>query len=222
MDCEKSWALKNWCFWTVVLQKTFESPMDCSHIQPVHAKGDQSWVFIGKTDAEAETPILWPPHMKSWPTGKVPDAVRDWGQEEKGMTEDEMAEWHHQLDGHEFEWTPRVGGGQGVLACCDSWGCRNGHDWATELNWAIFHFRHEISSVAHSCPTLCYPMDYITPGFPIHHQLQEFTQSYVHWFSDSIQPFHPLLSPSLPAFNLSQTQGLFKWVSSLYQGAKCL
>jgi len=90
-------------------------------------------VFIGRTDAKAETPVLWPPHEKSWLIGKDPDAGRDWGQEEKGMTEDEMAGWHHRLDGHEFERTPEVGDGQGGLACCDSWGRRVGHDWATEL-----------------------------------------------------------------------------------------
>ena len=93
----------NWCFWTVVLEKTLESPLDCKEIQPVHPKGDHSWVFIGRTDVEAETPILWPPQAKSWLIGKDPDSWRDWGQEEKGMTEDEMAGWCHQLDGHEFE-----------------------------------------------------------------------------------------------------------------------
>ena len=100
---EESWAPKNWCFWTVVLEKTLESPLDCKEIQPVHPKGDQSWVFIGRTNVEAETPILWPPHAKSWLIGKDPDAGRDWGQEEKGTTEDEIAGWHHQLNGHEFE-----------------------------------------------------------------------------------------------------------------------
>ena len=109
LDCEESWALKNWCFWTVVLEKTLESPSDCKEIQLVHPKGDQSWVFIGRTDAEAETPVLWPPHLKSWLIGKDPDAGRDWGQEEKGTTEDEMAGWHHRLDGRESEWTPGVG-----------------------------------------------------------------------------------------------------------------
>ena len=103
LDCEESWVLKNWCFWTVVLEKTLESPLDCKEIQPVHPKEDQSWVFIGRTDSEAETPILWPPHAKSWLIGKDPDAGRDWGQEEKGMTEDEMAGWHHRLDRPEFK-----------------------------------------------------------------------------------------------------------------------
>ena len=135
LACEESQAPKNWCFWTVVLEKTIESPLDCKEIQPVHPKGDQYWVFIGRTDAEAETPILWPPDVKSWLTGKDPDARKDWGQEEKGTTEDEMAGWHHRLNGHGFEWTQGVGDGQGGLACCDSWGRRVGHDWATELNW---------------------------------------------------------------------------------------
>ena len=103
LDCEESWVLKNWWFWTVVLEKTLESHLDCKEIQPVHPKGDQSWVFTGRTDSEAETPTLWPPHEKSWLIGKDPDARKDWRQEEKGMTEDKMAGWHHQLDGHEFE-----------------------------------------------------------------------------------------------------------------------
>ena len=95
LDCEERWVPKNWCFWTVVLEKTLESPLDCKEIQRVHPKGNQSWVFIGRTDAEAETPTLWPLHAKSWLTGKNRDAGRDWGQEEKGTTEDEMAGWHH-------------------------------------------------------------------------------------------------------------------------------
>ena len=115
--------------------KSLESPLDCKEIQAVHSKGDQSWVFIGRTDAEAKTPILWPPHVRSWLIGKDPEAGRDWGQEDKGMTEDEMAGWHHLLDGREFEWTPGIADGQGGLACCYSWGRRVGHDWATELNW---------------------------------------------------------------------------------------
>ena len=103
LDCEECWTSKNWCFWTVVLEKTLESPLDCKEIQPVHPKADQSWVFIGRTDPEAETPVFWPPHAKSWLIGKDPDAGKDWGQEEKGTTEDEMPGWHHRLDGHEFE-----------------------------------------------------------------------------------------------------------------------
>ena len=103
LDCEEGWVPKNWWFWTVVLEKTLESPLDCKEIQPVHSKGAQSWLFIGRTDAEGETPILWPPHAKSWLIGKDPDAGRDWGQEEKGTAEDEMAGWHHRLNAHEFE-----------------------------------------------------------------------------------------------------------------------
>ena len=103
LDYKESWAPSSWCFWTVVLEKTLESPLDCKETQPVHPEGDQSWVFVGRTDAEAETPVLWPPHAKSWLIPKVPDAGKDWGQEEKGMTEDEMVGWRHRLDGHEFE-----------------------------------------------------------------------------------------------------------------------
>ena len=108
LDCEESWALKNWCFWTVVLEKTLESPLDCKEIQPVHSEGDEPWDFFGRNDAKAEAPVLWPPHAKSWLIGKDSDARKDWGQEEKGTTEDEMAGWHHGLDGHESECTPGV------------------------------------------------------------------------------------------------------------------
>ena len=114
-----------------------ESPLDCKEIQPVHSEGDQSQVFIGRTDAKAETPVLWRPHAKSWLIGKDSDAGRDWGQEEKGMTEDEMAGWHHRLDGHEFAWSPGVGDGQGGLACCNSWGCKE-LDTTERLNWTVF------------------------------------------------------------------------------------
>ena len=102
LDYKESWAPKNWCFWTVVLEKTLESPLDYKEIQPVHPKGAQSWVFIGRTDVEAETPILWSPDSKGWLIGKDPDAGKDWGQEEKGTTEDKMVGWHHWLNGHEF------------------------------------------------------------------------------------------------------------------------
>ena len=122
LDYEESWVPKNWWFWTVVLEKTLESPLGCKEIQPVHSKEDQPWMFFGRNDAKAETPVLWPPHVKSWLIGKDPDAGRDWGQEEKGTTEGVMAGWHHWLDGRESEWTPGVGDGQGGLACCDSWG----------------------------------------------------------------------------------------------------
>ena len=134
LDCEESWVQKNWCFWTVVWEKTLESPLDCKEIQPVHPKGDQSWVFIGKTDVEAETPVLWPPDAKSWLIGKDPDAGKDWRQEEEGTTEDEMVGWHHRHDRHRFGCTPGVGNGQGRLACCSSWS-RKELDPTELLNW---------------------------------------------------------------------------------------
>ena len=133
LDCEEGWVLKNWCFWTVVLEKTLESPLDCKEIQPVHSEGDKPWVFFGRNDAKAEAPVLWPPHVKSWLIGKDSDPGRDWGQEEKGTTEDEMAGWHHWLDGCEFEM---------VMVREAWWAAIHGvsksqtrlSDW-TELNW---------------------------------------------------------------------------------------
>ena len=142
LDCEESWAPKNWCFWTVVLEKTLDSPLDCKEIQPVHTKGNQSWVFIGRTDVEAETPILWPPDVKNWLIGKDPDAGKDWKWEEKGTTEDEMVGWHHWLNGQEFEQAPGVGAGQGGLACCSPWGHKES-DMIEWLNWtdlAVIYF----------------------------------------------------------------------------------
>ena len=139
-----------------MLEKTLESPLDCKEIQPVHPKGDQSWMFIGRTDAEAETPVLWPPHAKSWLIGKDPDAGRDWGHEEKGTTEDEMAGWHHWLDGPESEWTPGVGDGQGGLACCDSWGSKE-LDTTEQLNWMLFRQWF-----------FCNHMDCSPPGSSVH------------------------------------------------------
>ena len=120
--------------WTVVLEKTLESPLDCKEIQPVHPKGDQSWVFTGRTNAEAETPILWLLDAETWLIGKDPDAGKDWGQKEKGKTEDKMVGWHYQHNGHGFAWTPGVGDGQGGLACCDSWGHKES-DTTERLNW---------------------------------------------------------------------------------------
>ena len=135
-------STKESMLWTVVLEKILESPLDCKEIQPVHSKGDQPWDFFGRNDAKAETPILWPPHAKSWLIGKDSDAGRDWRPEKKGKTEDEMAGWHHWLDRREFEWTPRVGDGPGGLVWCISWGCKNSDtterlNW-TELNWSSF------------------------------------------------------------------------------------
>ena len=132
LDYKESWISKNWCFWTMVLEKALESPLDCEEIQPVHPKGNQSWVFIGRTDVEGEAPILWPPDVKSWLIWKDPDAGRDRGQEEKGITEDEMVGWHHRLNGHRFGWTLGVGDGQGGLACCSSWVTKS---WTQLSNW---------------------------------------------------------------------------------------
>ena len=134
LDYKETWAQKNWCFWTVVLEMTLESPLDGKEIQPVHPKGNQSWASIGRTDVEAETPILWSPDVKSWVIWKDSDAGKDWRLEEKGTTEDEMAGWHHWLDGHESEWIPGVGDGQGGLAYCSSWRGKES-DRNERLNW---------------------------------------------------------------------------------------
>ena len=131
LDHKDSWVLKNWCFWTVMLEKTPESPLDCEEIKSVSPKENQSWIFTGRTDTEAEVPILWPPDAKSWLIGKDSDAGKDWGQE-KGAAEDEMVSWHYRLNGHEFEQTPGDSGWQRSLVCCNPWGCRVRHDLATE------------------------------------------------------------------------------------------
>ena len=166
-DYKESWAPKNWCFWTVVLEKTLKNPLDWKEIQPVHPKGNQSWVFIGRTDVETEILILWLPDAKNWLIGKNPDAGKD---------------------------------------------CR----------WIVYQLSHKrspgkplVSSVAQSCPALCDPRDCSTPGLPVHHHLPQLAQTNVHGVSDAIQPY-PLFSPSPPAFNLSQHQGLFQWVSYLH------
>ena len=131
LDYKESWVPKNWCFSTVVLEKTLESPLDCKEIQPVHPRGNQSWIFFGRSDAEAETPVLWPPDVKNWLIWKAPDAGENSRWEEKGTTEDEMVRWHHQLNGHEFEQALGAGDGQGSLSCCSPWGWRQ-TEW---LNW---------------------------------------------------------------------------------------
>ena len=131
---KESWAPKNWCFWAVVLEKTLESPLDSKEIKPGHPKGNHSWIFIRRTDAEAEVPILWPSDAKNWLIGKDPDTGKDLRQEENGMTKDEMVGWQHWLDGQEFEQAPGVGDEQGSLACCSPWGHK---EWDTTewLNW---------------------------------------------------------------------------------------
>ena len=124
LDHKEGWAPKNWCFWTVVLEKTLQSPLDCKEIKPLNPKGNQSWIFIGRTDAEAEAPMLWPPDAKSQIIRKDPGAGQDWRQEEKGMIEDELVGWHHWHNGHEFDQTPEDGERQGSLACCSPWDCK--------------------------------------------------------------------------------------------------
>ena len=134
LDYKERWALKNWCFWTMVLEKTLQSPLDCKEIKPVHPKGNESWILIGRANAEAETPILWPLDVKNWLIGKDPDAGKDWRQEEKGTTENEMVGWHYQLNGHEFEQALSVGEEQESLGCFSPWGCKDSSmtEW---LNW---------------------------------------------------------------------------------------
>ena len=179
--------------WTVVLEKTLMSPLDCKEIQPVHSKGNQSWIFIGRTDVE--TLILWPSDAKNWLIGKDPDAGKDWRQEEKGMTEYEMVGLHYQLDGHKFEQAPGDGDGQGSLVCCSPWGHKES-DTTERLNWTDFTLARmaifkkstnrnhqtslvvQFSSVTQLCQTLCNPMDCSMPSFPVHHQLPEFTQTH--------------------------------------------
>ena len=178
LDHKESWVLKNWCFWTVVLQKTLESPLDCKEINPVYPTGNQSLRLIGRTDVEAEAPILWPPNVKNWLIGKDPDAGKDWRLEEKGMTKDEVVGWHHWLDGHEFEQALEL------LMDREAW-CAVVHgvtqsrirlsDW-TELTWRIQRSQTQMNEISlaaaagkslQSCPTLCDPRDGSPPGSPI-------------------------------------------------------
>ena len=147
LDHKESWALKNWCFWTVVLEKTVASPLDCKEIKPAQPKGNQSWIFTGRIDAEVEVPVLWPPHGKNWLIGKELDPGRDWRQEKKGTTEDEMVGWHHQLDGYEFQHAPGIGDGQGSLACYSPWSCKES-DMTEQLNW--------LTDILASSPSSCY------------------------------------------------------------------
>ena len=184
LDYKEIWVPKNWCFWTMVLEKTLESPLDCKEIQPVSPKGNQSWIYIGRTDAEAESPILWLSDVKNIFIRKDPDAGKEWRQEEKGTTEDEMVGWHHWLDGHEFEQALGVGDGQGSLACYSPWGSRRvGREWSTELTnildikkkncLAVLSLSCQIGDLwlrhvcvrmgAQSCPTLCNRMDRSSP-----------------------------------------------------------
>ena len=146
LDCKESWALTNWCFWTVVLEKTLESSLDCKEIQPVNPKVNQSWIVIGRTDAEAETPVLWPPDAKNWLIGKDSDDGKDWRWEENGRTENQMVGWHHQIDGHEFEQALGVGDREAwraaVHGVTKSWTWLS--DW-TELNYRYYKTRRWVN-----------------------------------------------------------------------------
>ena len=153
LDYKESWVLKNWCFWTVVLEKTLESPLDCKETKPVHPKGNQSWLFIGRTGAEAETPILGPLDAKNWLIWKGPDTGKGWRWEEKGMREDEMVWRHHRLNGHEFESTLGVGDGQGSLACCSPWG--HLELYMTELIWTSIIIIFMYFSIFRFCILYC-------------------------------------------------------------------
>jgi len=168
LDHKEGWVLKNWCFWIVLLEKTLESPLDRKEIKPVNPKGNQPLIFIGRTDAEAEAPLLWPPDVKNWLTGKDPDAEKNWRQDEKVVTEDEMVGWHHQLNGHEFEQTLGYSDEEGRLTCCSPWDCRVRHNLATIKNkkkgtadpWTTWRleastfFRIESPSITYSLPSL--------------------------------------------------------------------
>ena len=176
LDNKKGWVPSNWCLQILVLAKTHKNPLEGKEIKSVNTKGNKPWIFIGSTDAEAESPILWPPEVKNWLIGKDPDAGKDWSQKEKGMTEDKMVGWHHWLNGHEFEQAPRVDDGQGSLVCYSPWGCKESElagtelKLVTELNWTqcqnwllpnscefwIFFFEIFLSSSTFSSSALCF------------------------------------------------------------------
>ena len=194
---KKGWALKNWCLWTVVLEKTLERPLDSKEIKPVNPKGNQPWISVEGLMLKLKLQCFG--HLgkvNTWHSGKDSDAGKDWGQ-------DGMVGWHHRQNGNELEQTPRDSEGQGSLA-------------RRSLSSVQF------SSVAQSCPTLCNPMNCSTPGLPVYYQLPEFPQTHVHRVNDAIQPSHPLSSPSPPAPNPSQHQSLFQWVNSSHEVAKVL
>ena len=185
-DHKEGWGLKNWCFWIMVLDKTLDSPLDYKETKPVNLKGNQPWTFIGRTDAEAEAPILWPPDVKSQLIGKDHDAGKDWRQEEKGT---QMVGWPHRLNGHEFEQTLGDSERRGTWHAAVH-GVIKSQTWLS--NW---HFHLCCCSVAKSCPTPFDSMDCSTPGFPVFHSLLELVQIHAHWVGDAIQPSHSLSSP---------------------------
>ena len=179
LDYKERWVLKNWCFWTAVLEKTLESPLDCKEIQPVHPKGDQFWVLIGRTDVEAETPVLWPPDVKSWLIWKDPDTGKDWRRQKKGTTEDEMVGWHHRLNGHGFALTPAVGDGQGGLVCCGPWGYKKS-DMTEWLNWT------ELNRYITSCRKLAGGAFFLPPS-------DVYVRSFLYFFYTLIKLYYKKL-----------------------------
>ena len=198
LDCEEGWAPKNWWFWTVVLEKNLESPLDSKEIQPVHSEVDQPWDFFGRNEAKAETLVLWPPHAKSWLIGKDSDVGRDWGQEEKGTTEDEMAGWHHWLDGCESKWTQGVGDGQGGLACCDSWGHKES-DMTERLIWS------DISQVS-------YVHDNNLPDFILLPQRHIYFLHTLLYSSHLSLPPLPHTPSPLPCLSMHGSRDISSWV----------
>ena len=188
-----------------MLEKTLESPLDCKEIQPVHPTGDQSWVFIGGTDAKGETLILCPPYAKSWLIGKDPDAGKDWGQEEKGTTEDKMVGWHHRLNGHGFGWTPGVGDGQGGLVCCSAWDHKES-DTTERLNWTEYNLTESFPRLKHFFDSI--PLLTWSPNYLLCSEVSTI------WVLPSPVLNFPLPTPFLSLYVFSSRAKLIHWVKS--------
>ena len=215
-----------WCFWTMVLEKTLESPLDCKEVQPVHPKGDQSWVSTGRTDVEAEIPVLWPPDANSWLIWKDPVVGKDWGQEEKGTTEDEMVGWHHWLNEHGFGWTPGVGDGQGGLVCCGSWVTKSQtwlSDW-TELNWIVIEILQRTFTGFSGFYPLTYivfsSLDSLDKDYWDHCPSSSLFFFFFSFWETSLSSWNPLLSPETNTQDITLT--LIKCLCYLWKHIKIL
>ena len=186
LDCEESWALKNLCIWTVVLEKTLEGPLDCKEIKLVNPKGNQSWILIGRTDAEAGVPMLWPPDAKNWLIGKDPGAGKDWRQEEKVTSEDEMVWWHHWLDGHEFEQAPGSGEWQGGLRCCSPWGRKEPDttEWLNNSNTHTYIFLNWFTLKEYSLDA---HLSLLLPKHPTSHRTHTALIAMAHWLETNLR-----------------------------------